>query len=248
MICRVALPEPHSGKPDYNERSTHFYCDALKAVGLDPVVIPSHSVSSAIAQTIAGCQGILLPGSPADVSPQKYGDTRQSETAPADPLRDNLDEMLLQDAHNLYKPIFAICYGIQGLNVWRTGTLIQHLPTEPINHEDKSKERAHEIGIVAGSRLSTLAGGHTEWVNSSHHQAIRRVGDGLRVVVTAKLDGVVEAVEGTSSSHWVLGVQWHPERTFESERLSQALFEDFAGAVTAWSPRAITESIADHST
>ena len=98
-MYRVAMPQPHSDKPEYNERSTHCYTEALEAVGLEPVVLDGWMDSAEIAQVLSECQGVLLPGSPADVEPQKYGEERQPETSAADPLRDNLDELLIQDAH-----------------------------------------------------------------------------------------------------------------------------------------------------
>jgi putative glutamine amidotransferase len=241
---KVAVPEPHAGKPDYNQRSLPSYLDCLRRVGLEPVVLSAHSTLTEIARIAAECQGVLLPGSPADVAPSKYGASTDPHTAPADPLRDNLDEMLIQDAHNLHKPLFAICYGVQILNVWRTGTLIQHLPTEPVNHEAGSKVvQAHQISIEQGSHLLKLNGSKAAWVNSSHHQALEHVGDGLRVTARSVPDGVIEAVEGISPDHWVIGVQWHPERTYDEEPLSRALFSDFATAVKSWEPRAVTESV-----
>jgi putative glutamine amidotransferase len=152
--------------------------------------------------------------------------------------------MLLQDAFNLYKPIFAICYGVQILNVWTTGTLIQHLPEAPINHSAGSDVlQAHEARFRPGSRMAELAGKRQDWINSSHHQAIEQVGHGLTATAWSLPDEVIEAVEGTNPAHWILGVQWHPERTFAAEPLSRALFADFAKAVNAWKPRAVTESV-----
>lgn len=245
MRPKVAIPEPHSSKLEYNERSTVHYDASLRVAGLEPVLIPSHAAPEEVARLISNCRGILLPGSPADVAPQKYGAVKIPETCSADPLRDNLDELLLQDAHNLYKPIFGICYGMQSLNVWRGGTLIQHLDATPVDHQPASKPlRAHEIRIEAESLLSKLAGSNGAPVNSSHHQAVGTPGDGLKISARSPLDDVIEAVEGTAPEHWVVAVQWHPERTFDSEGLSRKLFEEFAGAVRAWVPRAIMESLA----
>ncbi len=173
---------------------------------------------------------------------RSMGRRGRAETAAADAKRDNIDELLIQDAHNLYKPLFAICYGVQILNVWRSGTLVQHLPTEPIDHEAKAKgDHAHEIAIEAGSRLEDIFGSTLAWVNSSHHQAIERVGDGLRVVARCVEDGVIEAVEGENAEHWVMGVQWHPERA-EEEGGSRRMFEAFAAAVREWTPREVRAS------
>ena len=245
MALKIAIPEPTSSRLDYNERNTEPYEASLRAVGLEPVLIRSHATPTEVARLILDCQGILLPGSPADVSPQKYGAEKSPETSPADPLRDNLDELLLQDAHNLHKPIFGICYGMQSLNVWRTGTLIQHLREKPINHEAGSKVlEAHQIEIEAGTLLQRLAQAIKAPVNSSHHQAVDQPGDGLKISARSPQDGVIEAIEGTAPDHWIVAVQWHPERTFTTEPLSRRLFEEFARAVRQWKPRVVTESVA----
>ena len=105
-----------------------------------------------IAKLVTHCEGVLLPGSPADVDPQKFGAERHPKTAPSDAGRDNVDELLLQDAHNLHKPVLGICYGLQSLNVWRTGTLVQHIESAKVNHEaGRNVERLRrQIDRVAG--------------------------------------------------------------------------------------------------
>jgi len=196
-----------------------------------------------IAQAVKACDGVLLPGSPADVDPEKYGAERHPATAPADPFRDNTDELLLQDAYNMRKPVFGICYGIQSLNVWRTGTLCQELPPG-IKHDAGSKvAQAHRVEVDAGSKLAQIlrqAGALPDSnellmpVNSSHHQAPGTLGDGLRLAAWCPEDGVKEAVEGTAPDHFVIGVQWHPERTCDSEPASRALFRAFVQAAADW--------------
>ena len=114
----------------------------------------------------------LLPGSPADVDPEKYGAARQSETAAADDLRDNADELLLQDAYNMGKPIFGICYGLQSLNVWRTGSLVQHLTTS-LNHDaERTVVAAHDVALDPESKLAKIlssAGALPGDCGSQHH-------------------------------------------------------------------------------
>jgi len=185
----------------------------------------------------------LLPGSPADVDPEKYGAPRAPATAPSDPARDNTDELLLQDAYNMRKPIFAICYGVQSLNVWRTGTLDQQVPAI-VNHKPgRTVAHAHQVQLEPNSKLTAIlqdagvlsaADAYRIAVNSSHRQAIEVVGDGLRLTATSPDDGVKEAVEGTSGDHFVLGVQWHPERTYDSEASSRAIFAAFLKAAAEW--------------
>src|SRR5215472_6006757 len=103
---RIAIPVPHSQKPEYSQRSLPQYLSALEKAGAEPVVIQLQSSAEEIAKQLATCQGVLLPGSAADVDPQKYGAAKQPQTNPPDALRDAADELLIQDAYNLRKPIF----------------------------------------------------------------------------------------------------------------------------------------------
>ncbi len=139
-------------------------------------------------------------------------------------FRDNTDELLLQDAYNMRKPVFGICYGLQSLNVWRTGTLDQALPPGVKHTAGRKVAQAHRVQIEPESKLAQIlreAGALPPDnslvmpVNSSHHQAPEVLGDGLRLVAWCPDDGVKEAVEGTSPDQFVLGVQWHPERTYD---------------------------------
>jgi len=240
---RIAIPAPNSARPEYVFRSLPQYEHAVRASGGEPVVIPVNATPTEIAQAIKYCDGVLLPGSPADVDPEKYGAAKHEKTAPPDPFRDNTDELLLQDAYNMRKPVLGICYGVQSLNVWRTGTLDQDL-ADSVNHRaGREVDEAHTIQIDAGSKLAAIlrsAGVLSEGkelvlpVNSSHHQALEVVGDGLRLSAWCPEDGVKEAVESTSPNHFVLGVQWHPERDFDHSASSQAIFAAFVQAAAAW--------------
>lgn len=257
---RIAIPVPTSTDAEYNQRSWPQYAAAVEKSGGEPIEIPLDEPPATTAKLIAGCQGILLPGSGADVDPQRYGQTAETQTAPADPARENVDELLLEDAHNLRKPIFTICFGTQMLNVWRGGSLIQHLNPEasPVNHRRRGVPVAHEAAIAPDSLLAqTIAtaevgsarsaaseqrttnnGQLAIPVNSSHHQAIATPGKGLRVSAHSPEDGVIEAIENAPGTPggFVLGVQWHPERTYDSSAASRALFSRFIAEATAWSP------------
>jgi putative glutamine amidotransferase len=227
---RIAIPVPHS-QADYAQRSLPPYLKSIELSGGEPVVIALELPNSEIAHLAKQCDGVLLPGSRADIDPEKYGATeRHPKTAPADPARDNADELLLQDAFNMHKPVFGICYGLQSLNVWRTGTLVQHIETA-INHQPgRDVVKAHRVGVERDSELAEIIGKEPEiWVNSSHHQSADVIGDGLRVVARSS-DGIIEAVEGTAPDHYVVGVQWHPERTVEIAKPSRRLFEAFISA------------------
>jgi putative glutamine amidotransferase len=227
---RIAIPVPHSER-DYAGRALPQYERAVADAGGEPVVVPLDLPNPEIARLAARCDAILLPGSKADLDPEKYGVAqRDPHTAPSDPPRDNVDELLLQDAFNMRKPILGICYGLQSLNVWRTGTLLQHIESG-VNHEaGRAVAKAHKVTVEPGSLLAGIVGRAGELdVNSSHHQSAEDLGDGLRVVARAP-DGVIEALEGTEPQHFVLAVQWHPERTVESDEPSRAIFRAFVDA------------------
>jgi putative glutamine amidotransferase len=238
---RIAIPVPHS-EHDYAMRALSQYLHALERAGAEAEVISLHAPLHDVARLATRCDGILLPGSKADIDPEKYDAARDPRCAPSDPARDNVDELLIQDAYNMRKPVFGICYGLQALNVWRTGTLRQHIESE-INHEaGRAVDKAHTVALSPGSSLSEIVGKPRElWVNSSHHQAAEQVGDGLRVVARAP-DGVIEALEGTAPDHFVLAVQWHPERTYERDETSRSLFRAFIEAARTrhQSPRTAT--------
>jgi putative glutamine amidotransferase len=247
MSLHVAIPEPTSSDSAYNQRSLPPYLAALHSVGITPVVIPLHERQDRVARLLLSVQGILLPGSLFDVDPQRFGEDRIPECGPADPARAAVDELLLQDAFSLQKPILAICHGTQTLNVWRNGTLVQDLQTEVNHSPGREVVEAHPVRITPGSRLARLVPEGEEngpLVNSSHHQAVRLAGDNLLISAVSPLDGVVEAVELDSAAHFVVGVQWHPERTYAQSAFSRAIFAAFASAASAWKPRQVEESLA----
>lgn len=242
MTVTIAIPVPTGSDKDYNERSLPPYLAALEAAGATPVVVPLDEPQELVAKTLAGVQGILLPGSGFDVDPERYGEARIAECGPADAARTAVDELMLQEAFNLRKPVLAICHGAQGLNVWRNGSLIQDLQTVVNHSPGRTLAEAHPVKVARGSRLSALLGaadGLQMPVNSSHHQAIRVAGDRLRVTAVSPDDGVIEAVELDAEDHFVLGVQWHPERTYAQSQVSRAIFAAFVEAVKGWKAPAI---------
>src|SRR6266852_4439695 len=230
MPPRIAIPVPHSD-PEYAARSLPQYERAVEMAGGEPVRIPLDKAPSETMRIIERCDAVLLPGSRAYVDPAKYAASRHPSTAESDPKRDTVDELLLQDAYNMRKPILGICYGLQILNVYRTGTLIQDLaeflPPEKqkVNHAaGRNVPVAHDVRVETKSLLAGIVAAPVIPVNSSHHQAADAVGDGLRVVARCPNDGVIEALEGTSPDHFVLAVQWHPERSVDQDEPSRAIF------------------------
>jgi putative glutamine amidotransferase len=256
---KVAIPVPHSQKRDYAERALPQYVRAVQESGGEAVVIQLDQTPTEIAKAITQCQAVLLPGSSADVDPEKYNAERHPKSGAPDALRDAADELLLQDAYNLRKPILGICYGLQSLNVWRTGTLVQDIHDQVavktgnhVNHEaGREVARAHNVRLDPRSRFAQLLAADDEFksssrmgtpqeipVNSSHHQAAEQVGDGLRVAARCPQDQVIEVLEGTAPDHFVFAVQWHPERTFDSEPVSRALFRALVKAAQQYATRA----------
>lgn len=176
---------------------------------------------------------IVLPGSPADVDPSRYGSASHPAAAQPDRAREATDFALLAHSFREGKPVLAICYGAQILNVYLGGSLIQDIPTEvetDIQHAPKNQgsEPFHEVTIESGRRVAGAAGQQEIRVNSSHHQAIRGLGRGLQITARSR-DGIVEAVEWVGDSNRVIGVQWHPER-MSQDPLAVKLFEDLIAA------------------
>jgi putative glutamine amidotransferase len=235
MPPRIAIPVPHSGDSEYAERALPQYVRAVEMAGGEPVRIPLDQSLAEVTELLGRCDAVLLPGSKADIDPIKYEAARDARTAPADPRRDEVDDLLLRDAYNLRKPILGICYGLQILNVFRGGTLLQHIES-PVNHEaGRTVPVAHTVAVDFGSKLDEIVARSSKdkapqertssiAVNSSHHQSAEGIGNGLRVVARCEQDGIVEALEGTSPDHFVLAVQWHPERSVEDDEASQAIF------------------------
>jgi putative glutamine amidotransferase len=217
------------------------YLAAVRQAGAEPVpvslVLPPDELSK-LAETL---DGFVLSGSPADVDPAQFGASREPECNPADPDRERTDFALLDHAIAEHKPVLAICYGIQSLNVHLGGTLLQHIPKAVgtgIDHEwddeqgPDAPDTLHDAQIAPGSQLAQLTGSTRAVVNTSHHQSVLEPGRGLRVTARSE-DGVIEAVEWTGDSNWVVGVQWHPERMTASDPLARSLFRTLVSAAAA---------------
>jgi len=248
MAVLIAIPEPTSEDVEYNGRALPQYVRALESAGAQAVVIPLNETQARVAKLLEGVRGVLLPGSRFDVDPQKYGEAATPECGPKDEARTAVDELLLQDAFNLRKPILGICQGLQSLNVWRNGSLVQHLQTQVNHAPGREVVKAHPVKIAEGTRLAALFAASGEpleaQVNSSHHQAVKTPGDNLRVSATSPVDGVIEAVELDAPDHFAVAVQWHPERTCSQSAFSRAIFAALVEAARVWQPPRIEASVA----
>ena len=202
------------------------YEEALRAAGIEPVLI---SPGSPIPQGA----GLLLMGG-SDVNPARYGEARGTETEESDDARDALECALIGEALVRDLPLLAICRGIQILNVEHGGTLIQHLESTARHRRRTPENRglpAHQVEIVPGTLLAAIAGDSLTWdVNSRHHEAIHRLGDGLRISARDPEDGTIEAVE-RPDERFVVGVQWHPENMSPTDPRQAKLFQAFAEAL-----------------
>lgn len=244
MPPRIAIPMPHSADREYAERAIPQYERAVKLAGGEPVRIPLDQSSAEVAMMIERCDGVLLPGSNADVDPARFKAPRSSHTAAADPRRDVVDDQLLADAYQKRKPVLGICYGLQSLNVFRAGSLIQHIPDflpeaarAKVDHEaGKNVAVAHTVEIAPNSRLASIVAPEVQRptpgarrplvvpVNSSHHQSAESIGTGLRIVARCPDDNIIEALESKEPDHFVIAVQWHPERSVDQDEPSRAIF------------------------
>ncbi|MGA8430929.1 MAG: gamma-glutamyl-gamma-aminobutyrate hydrolase family protein [Candidatus Sulfotelmatobacter sp.] len=243
MPPRIAIPMPHSADPEYAERAIPQYELAVQLAGGEPVRISFDQSAAEIMKIAQSCDAVLLPGSKADIDPAKFHGERSPQTASADAHRTAVDELLLQDAYDHHKPVFGICYGLQSLNVYRGGSLVQHIPDflpeelrARVNHEAGKKVAvAHNVEVEPESKLAQIiaSNGHglaSVPVNSSHHQSADAIGQGLRIVARCPDDGIAEGLEGTTSDHFVIAVQWHPERSVEFDEPSRAIFRAFVEA------------------
>jgi putative glutamine amidotransferase len=236
---RVGIPYRTRKEELSNKRDAYDkYVAAVAANAAEPVEISLGLSSAELQQLAQTLDAVVLPGSPADVEPSLFHATRHPKTAESDADRERTDFALLGHAVTEHKPVLAICYGVQSLNVFLGGPLVQDIPSAihtEIGHAwsgHEGPEPHHDVTIDAGSRLAQFAGATKARVNSSHHQSVLQPGTNLRVVAHAP-DGVIEAVEWTGDANWIVGVQWHPERMVASDELAQSLFRELAAAAAA---------------
>jgi len=201
------------------------YVDALRRAGAVPVLIPPQPENAA--DVVDDLDGLLLAGGE-DCDPAAYGEPRHPTVeVTMDPRRQENDLALAKLAREKGLPTLGICLGAQVMNVAAGGTLIQHIESDIDHASEPSDRHRHGVAIDGGTRLAAILGARTLDVNSSHHQAIRDAGGGLRVTAHAP-DGIVEGLEDPRHPFYV-GVQWHPE-DMSGERSASALFGAFVEA------------------
>ena len=245
-MSREIQPKPRVGIPwrtREEERGgivekLNFYFDAVRQAGGEPEHLSLGLSEEELTRQAESLDAFVLPGSPADVDPARYSEPRHAKTKTLDPDRDRTDSAILTHALETHKPVLAICYGCQILNVHQGGSLVQDIPSEKPGSDAHGKtdlaantsikDLEHCATLEKSSILEKLAGSAEVRINSSHHQSIDRPGEKLRVTARGA-DGIIEGVELQSPGDWVIGVQWHPERMPE-DAFAQKLFSEFVSA------------------
>jgi putative glutamine amidotransferase len=220
----------------------YSYLNALIQAKAIPLLIPVISDQNAIDALMDMAHGLMLIGGP-DIAPSHFGQTAQPGLREVTPIRDAVELTLTRRALAEKIPIFAICRGIQVLNVAAGGTLFQDIANQlpGAQKHDQYPDHgpshlAHPIQIEADCRIAAICGRTRMTVNSLHHQAIDRVGAGLSIVARSS-DGIIEAIEA-KDDRWVVGVQWHPEWMLENREDMPALFKSFCEACRSYADRA----------
>ncbi|HOC20126.1 MAG TPA: gamma-glutamyl-gamma-aminobutyrate hydrolase family protein [Anaerolineae bacterium] len=234
-----------TGRKDTSARLVHSpmysvgetYVHAVHQAGGAPVILPPMLAEADWTALLGRLEGLLLSGGE-DLHPRQYGQPPEAWLGGVDETRDTSELGLIRAALEMRKPIFAICRGIQVLNVALGGTLYQDLAAQVPGALDHAflmsrslDQSVHPVTLEADSALVRILGGVTFAVNSAHHQSIQTPGAGLRVVGRAP-DGVIEAVE-LADYPFCIGVQWHPEALVRSDPAMAALFAALVEAASS---------------
>lgn len=221
--------DENGGRDSVSTRVT--YVDAIVKAGGLPLLLPAIEDEAAISDYVALCDGLVFIGG-GDISPERYGRSRHPMENPLSARRENFDFALIEKTLAEQKPFLAICLGCQEVNVALGGTLIQDIASQTdskIRHSTRQPGEIvrHKVRILEDSLLFRIVGRKEIESNSSHHQAIERPGNGLRVVAQTE-DGIVEALE-LENYPFGLGIQWHPEALVTEEE-HFAIFKAFVEA------------------
>lgn len=224
---------PGRGPSGLRAQVNAAYVLALESAGLAPVLVAPHLGVETTRATLACAAGLVLTGG-ADIDPQRYGEPpggADMETVSA--LRDSHELSLARIALEADLPLLAICRGMQVVNVLLGGSLIQDIAAQipGADHHRQSGDRGtatHVVDLEPGSTLALILGTVRVPTNSLHHQAIARLGWGVRITGRT-CDGVIEAIE-LEQQRWAVGVQWHPEEMAQQDDYAQRLFAGFAQA------------------
>lgn len=230
-----------AGLPDSVVMNQRYYV-ALSLVGAAPVLVPLLDDQPDVLRDIYDrLDGVFVPGG-VDMNPETYGEQPHEKLGRIDPARDRTEMTLARWAVEDRKPFLGVCRGLQVLNVALGGSLWQDLEAQ-VPQADKHDffpnygfERdhlAHQVTLAAGSRLRHAMERDTIPVNSMHHQGIKTLAEPLVASAVAP-DGIIEAAELATGSHFCLGVQWHPEVFEVTDPHTRHLFREFIEAASAF--------------
>jgi putative glutamine amidotransferase len=218
---------------------------ALAVAGVMPLIVPAFGERVDYESLLARVDGVLLTGSKSNVHPSNYGEAASPDHEPYDEARDATALPLIRAAIDKGVPLFAICRGMQELNVALGGSIAHEIHAREgiadhrapeSDDQDVRFQLMHDVGIEPGSCLAGVFGASRVKVNSLHRQAIEKLAPGLAVEATAD-DGTVEAVTVEGAKGFVVGVQWHPEYWAGTDKPSGALFRAFGDAVRAYAAK-----------
>lgn len=234
----IGIADTYNGRESTVMRT---YIEAVQRSGNLPIILPLTENDSIIAQTLRRIDALILSGGE-DIQPSLYGDRPSKELGTVNIPRDEWELRILKQAIPLHLPILGICRGMQMINVYFGGSLIQDLPTEypqsSIGHNQRLPRTiaTHDIEIVPNSFLERITGKQRLQVNSFHHQAVKRLAQGFQITAKAP-DGVIEAIEAI---HYpIVCVQFHPEGlAFGNDTIFTKIFEEF--------PKLISKSNKNH--
>ena len=217
---------------DKDTRVLYPYVNSIESAGGVPVILPYIRDADTLEGFLRICDGFLFTGG-VDVDPSRYGEAMHPMCGELQLYRDELEFKVFQKLIGIGKPILAICRGAQLVNVALGGTLYQDIPSEKPSEvlhkqEDFGSTPAHSVKLIADTPLLALVKQESIQVNSLHHQAIKKLGDGLEVMAMAD-DGIVEAIY-LPHYQYRRAYQWHPERMFDNDEHSRLIFTDFINA------------------
>ena len=214
---------------ELNTRVPGTYTDAIEKAGGVPVLLPYVKNDESIDAFVSICDAFLFTGG-VDIDPSRYGEEKSERCGDVQPFRDELEFKAFEKIHTADKPVMAICRGAQLVNVALGGTLYQDIPSEiqteiPHKQTESKDSPSHSVKILEGTPLSTMISKNVMNANSFHHQAIKRLGNGLEAMAVAN-DGITEAVYSVEM-RYLRAYQWHPERLINTDEDNLLLFEDF---------------------